>query len=79
MFKVRILSAESTVFDDKVDAAFFPSELGEFEVLDHHADLMSTLTPGTIRLKRKGEIIEKNICGGIVRIKQNQVYACVEL
>lgn len=34
MFKVRILSAETTVFDGMVDAAFFPSELGEFEVLD---------------------------------------------
>ena len=79
MFKVRILSAETTVFDGMVDAAFFPSELGEFEVLDHHADLMSTRTKGTIRLRQKGEIIKKDICSGIVRIKQNQVFACVEL
>ncbi len=79
MFKVRLLSAESTVFDAMVDAAFFPGELGEFEVLDHHADMLSVLTGGTIRLRQGGSITEKKITSGIVKIKNGEATACVEL
>ena len=43
MIRIKILSAEATVFSGTADAVFLPGEIGEFEVLDHHADLMSTL------------------------------------
>lgn len=79
MFKVRILSADATLFEGEVEAAFLPGTLGEFEVTDHHADLMSTLGGGTVRLRTNGKVTETRITSGIVRIKDSELTACVEL
>ena len=79
MFKVRILSADATLFEGEAQAAFLPGTLGEFEVTDHHADLMSTLGEGTVRLRKNGKVTETRITSGIVRIKDSELTACVEL
>lgn len=79
MFKVRILSADATLFEGEAQAAFLPGTLGEFEVMDHHADLMSTLGKGTVRVRTNGALKEINITSGIVRIKDSELTACVEL
>jgi F-type H+-transporting ATPase subunit epsilon len=79
MFKVRILSADATLFEGEAQAAFLPGTLGEFEVMDHHADLMSTLGKGAVRVRTNGALKEINITSGIVRIKDSELTACVEL
>ncbi len=79
MFKVRILSANATLFEGMVDAAFLPGTLGEFEVTNHHADFMSTLQKGTIRLRSKDSTTEKDITSGIARVKNSELTVCVEL
>ena len=79
MFKVRILSADATLFEGEAQAAFLPGTLGEFEVMDHHAALMSTLGKGAVRVRTNGALKEINITSGIVRIKDSELTACVEL
>lgn len=67
------------MFSGTADAVFLPGEIGEFEVLDHHADLMSTLVEGDIKM-RKGDTTDKiHIKSGIARVKDSAITACVEL
>ena len=79
MLKLRIISAEGCLFDAEVDAVFFPSSLGEFEVLPHHADFISTLCEGEIRIRKYGAESRIAIRSGIVRIEKSVIITCVEL
>ncbi|MGN1226884.1 MAG: FoF1 ATP synthase subunit delta/epsilon [Candidatus Cryptobacteroides sp.] len=79
MLKLRIISAEGCLFDSEVDAVFFPSSLGEFEVLPHHADLISTLCEGEIRIRKDGAESRIAIRSGIVRIEKQVIISCVEV
>ena len=79
MIRIKILSAEATVFSGTADAVFLPGEIGEFEVLAHHADIMSTLFEGDIKM-RKGDTTDNiHIKSGIARVKDSAITACVEL
>ena len=80
MINVRIISAKSSLYDGQAEAVFFPSALGEFEVLPHHADLLSTLTSGTIRIRESVDNTKQlQIHSGIVRVQNGEITACVEL
>ena len=67
------------MFSGTADAVFLPGEIGEFEVLDHHADLMSTLVEGNIKMRKGDTTHNIHIKSGIARVKDSAVTACVEL
>ena len=79
MLKLRIISAEGCLFDSEVEAGFFPSTLGEFEVLPHHADCISTICQGEIRIRKDGTESRIAVRSGVVRIEKSVIIACVEV
>ena len=48
---LEIVSPEATLFSSEVDAVVVPGVKGEFEMLNNHAPIVSTLREGTVRIK----------------------------
>ncbi len=75
---LKIISADSTLFEGEVKAVHLPGAMGAFTVLPGHASLISTLTPGSIRYTdNAGEEKELSVGGGIVDVDSNIVSVCI--
>ena len=69
-----ILTPEKKLFEGEVNSVKFPGTNGEFEILNNHAPIISTLTKGDIRvlnIKNEKEIF--NINGGVIEIQNNKI------
>tara|TARA_B100000579_G_C22783342_1_gene830547 strand:+ start:1301 stop:1537 length:237 start_codon:yes stop_codon:yes gene_type:complete len=75
---LEILSAEEKIFSGEVDSIIFPGSGGQFQILNNHAPIISSLTNGVIKYsdKSKNETLEIN--GGIVEVLDNKVSALIE-
>lgn len=63
----------------EASAVFLPGTLGEFEVLQDHAPLISGLSKGSVRWRTEsGEMQSIQISGGIVKVDNNNITVCVE-
>lgn len=49
MFKLKILTPDSVKFDGEVKSLTAPGISGEFQILPHHAPLISLLKKGKLR------------------------------
>jgi F-type H+-transporting ATPase subunit epsilon len=48
---LEIVSPEATLFSSEVDSVVVPGVMGEFEMLNNHAPIVSLLKEGTVRIK----------------------------
>ena len=48
---LEIVSPEATLFSSEVDSVVVPGVMGEFEMLNNHAPIVSLLKAGTVRIK----------------------------
>ena len=78
MIKVRIISPEKELFRGEAEAVFLPGTIGEFEVLESHAPIISSLTGGEIKLRRDGSVESFRIASGFVRTGRAEMTVCVE-
>ena len=78
MIKVNILTPEWTRCVE-AEAVFLPGTLGEFEVLNNHAPIISTLTGGEVKWRSCGCEDRLAIKGGVVRLKDNEMQICAEV
>ena len=69
-----ILTPEKKLFEGEVKSVKFPGTNGEFEILNNHAPIISTLTKGEIKvLNIKNEKEKFNINGGVIEIQNNKI------
>ena len=69
-----ILTPEKKLFEGEVKSVKFPGTNGEFEILNNHAPIISTLTKGEIIvLNIKNEKEKFNINGGVIEIQNNKI------
>ena len=47
---LEIVSPEATLFSGEVTSVAVPGANGSFQMLDHHAAIVSILTPGTVKI-----------------------------
>ena len=74
---IRILTPEGTLHEGAATAVFFPGTVSPFEVLPDHAPIISALSAGEIRVVDAQEQ-RFAIRGGVVKVKDNEIVACVE-
>ncbi len=74
---IRILTPEGTLHEGAATAVFLPGSVSPFEVLPGHAPIISALGAGEIRVV-DGEERRFAIRGGVVRVRDNEIEACVE-
>ncbi len=74
---LKIISAEDIVYSGEVEMVTLPGEKGMFTVLNNHASLVSTLTPGLIVYETGGARHDVEIQGGLVDVDRNVVSVCI--
>ena len=77
MLTIRILTPEGTLHEGAATAVFLPGAVSPFEVLPDHAPIISALSAGEIRVV-DGQQQRFAIPGGVVKVKDNEIIACVE-
>ena len=89
---LEIISPEKTLFKGEVESILFPGTYGDFQVLNNHAPIVSTLTKGKVKIigkisiedgvKDKFEYTDKetilDIDSGTVEMNYNQVTILVD-
>ena len=89
---LEIISPEKTLFKGQVESILFPGTYGDFQVLNNHAPIVSTLTKGKVKIigkisieegvKDKFEYTDKetilDIESGTVEMNNNQVTLLVD-
>lgn len=80
MLKLKIVSPEGVAYEGNVESVSVPGSLGQFQILDNHAPIISLLEAGEVIYKDlAGERKVKTVKGGFVEVQQNNVNVCVEL
>jgi len=74
MLKLKIVSPEKIEFTGEVDSVKVPGTMGNFEILNDHAPIISSLQKGIVEYD--GQQLE--ILGGFVAVQKNEVSICVE-
>ena len=80
MLELKIVSPEKIEYDGDVVSVLVPGSQGQFEILNDHAPIISTLDKGTVEYGLPhGEKVQLEILGGFVEVQQNVVSLCVEV
>ncbi len=79
MLQLKIVSPENIEFDGEVESVLVPGTMGQFEILNDHAPIISTLQKGIVEYGTKEGKVSLNILGGFVEVKKNEVSLCVEV
>ena len=76
---LQIISPAKTIFEGKVSSVKVPGDEGEFEMLNKHAAIVSSLTKGIIRIIKQDTKIEKfEIKSGIIEMQKNNIILLIE-
>jgi len=71
---LEIITPEKEVFNGEVTSVKFPGTAGDFEVLNNHAPIISTLKSGIIRVITTENNTENfTINGGVIEMQQNKI------
>ena len=75
---LEIVTPDQKVFEGEVLSATFPGTDGSFQILNHHAPLLSTLKKGKIVYKDKKNEYDVTVDGGVVEVLNNKVVVLAE-
>ena len=75
---LKIVSPEKIEFDGEVERVNVPGSEGNFEILQNHAPIISSLQQGTVEYINKTGLKTVDIIGGFVEVLNNEVSLCVE-
>ena len=76
---VDVITPDKTLFTGNASLVRIPGIDGSFEVLDHHAPLVSIIVKGTVTIiddKKQNHDIEVN--GGVIEVNNNTVKILAE-
>ncbi len=76
---LEIITPEKKMFNGEVASVKLPGTNGEFEILNNHAPIVSTLCAGKIRVIDIDKNIEKfDIKGGVIEMQNNKIIVLAE-
>jgi len=69
-----ILTPEKLLFEGEIKSVKLPGTNGEFEILNNHAPIISTLSKGEISVTNlKNDKETFNINGGVIEMQNNKI------
>ena len=78
-FELSIISAESKVFEGKVENILVPGMVGDFLVLSNHAPCISSIRPGFLEFSEGTSDKQRYfVSGGIIEVINNNVFVLVD-
>jgi F-type H+-transporting ATPase subunit epsilon len=75
---LEILTPDKKVFEGEVTSVTVPGTMGSFEILNHHAPIISTLEDGKLTVRGTGKENTFLIQGGVVEVSNNKVIVLAE-
>ncbi|MBC8112048.1 MAG: ATP synthase F1 subunit epsilon [Verrucomicrobia bacterium] len=75
---LEIITPDKQVFAGEVSSATFPGAKGNFQVLNNHAPLISTLATGKVVLKTGTSEQTFVVEGGVVEVLNNKIILLAE-
>ena len=79
MLQLKIVSPEKVEYDGAAERILVPGTMGQFEILNDHAPIISTLQKGTVEYVNREGKTSLEIQGGFVEVQKNLVSLCVEI
>lgn len=77
--KIEIITPETMLFSGDVKLIEVPGKKGAFQILDHHAAIISTLNPGDIRVVlSSGDEKKFPVESGVVECKSDVIQVLIE-
>lgn len=73
--KVTILNPKHVMYEGEAESVFLPGDMAEFELMDHHAPIISLLRPGDVTVDWARTI---PITRGMVKFDNNECVILVE-
>ncbi len=73
-----ILTPDQTVFSGEINSVQVPGTKGRFEVLTHHAPIISTLEKGDVTIRMAKEEKTFTIDGGVVEVLHDKIIVLAE-
>ena len=70
--KLYILTPEASVFEGEAESIVVPGAYGLFGVLNNHAPILSSISPGPLKYKQNENEITHHISGGFIEFNSNQ-------
>ena len=71
---LEIITPEKQLFNGEVNSIKVPGTIGDFEILNNHAPIISSLKEGEIRIIAIDNKVEKfQINGGVIEMKKNKI------
>ena len=78
-FDLTVISAESKVFEGKVENILVPGMVGDFLVLANHAPCISSIRPGFMEFSEETSDKQRYfVSGGIIEVINNMVSVLVD-
>lgn len=77
--RLKIVSPVRVEFEGEVESVCVPGTQGNFEILQNHAPIISSLENGRVTYKSGGNTVDLDILGGFVEVQKNDVSLCVEI
>ncbi len=68
-----ILTPDKTLFAGEVESVTVPGSKGQFQILNNHAALVSSLEKGKVKVKSGKEELSFDIKGGVIEVLQNKI------
>ena len=76
--KLDILTPEKNLYSGEASLVQLPGVDGSFEILNHHAPIISALKVGVVKFKTAQGEKKIKISGGFVECLNNKVIICAE-
>jgi F-type H+-transporting ATPase subunit epsilon len=70
---VEIITPDTIVFQGEAVSVKVPGSGGEFEALNAHSPIISSLNPGKVMVRLENEEKSFDISGGVVEVINNKV------
>lgn len=72
--QLDILTPDKALFSGDVSSVTLPGSKGQFEILNSHAAIVSSLDKGTIKVKTaEGKTETFEVTGGVVEVLDNKI------
>ena len=76
---LEIITPEKELYSGTVTSVKVPGSAGEFEILNNHASIVSSLINGNIRvINDKKEELNFNIRSGVIEMQKNKIVILAE-
>lgn len=75
---LEIITPDKKVFEGEVKSVLVPGSGGQFQMLENHAAIISTLINGRVKVKTKTGEETFDVHGGVVEMLKNKVVILAE-